>query len=435
MEETLKILVVEGDQANGSTVSLALTQTDISMQIDEVQDGNHAFFALINNHYDCVFIDDDLPNQDSLTLIHKLQFSGIKVPVVILTDAKNEKIVREWIKLGASEYFIKSRLSPETIAQVLRSTMRMYRAEVKLSLVNQQLQESREQLIVQQKELTAQQQHIKQQNFQLLEASSLKSVFLATISHELRTPLNAIIGFSQVLLSPKFGQLTNQQLDMVEKILNNGKDLLTKINEILDFSQLESGKLELKPEILDLSTVVSNAVTKIRSLAEAKNLSLLVKTELENTLVFNDAVRLQQILSNLLANAVKFTESGTIWVEIRETPKNQVTITVKDTGIGIATQDFYNIFAAFHQVDQGISRKYPGTGLGLAMIEALVGIMGGKIDIESQLSVGSIFKIELPRRINLAPDLCDIVFSPNCNYFHSVYSAHKAAINYPHLNL
>ena len=170
MEKTLKILIVEDDQADGSIVSLSLTHTDISMEIDEVKDGNYAFFALINNHYDCVFLDYNLPNQDGLTLINKLQASGIKVPVVILIDSGNEKIAREWIRLGASEYFIKSSLSPETIAQVLRSTIRIHHAEMQLKLANQQLQESREQLILQQKELIVQQQHIKQQNFKLLAA-------------------------------------------------------------------------------------------------------------------------------------------------------------------------------------------------------------------------------------------------------------------------
>jgi len=434
MEENLKILVIDDNQTDASIVSLALTQTGINMEIDEVKDGNHALFVLINNHYDCVFL-DYLQNQDSFTLIRKLQSSGIKVPLVILIDSGSEEIAKELIKLGASEYFVKSRLSPETIAQILRSAMRIHHAEMRLDLVNQQLKESREQLVLQQKELTAQQQQIKQQNLKLLEISSLKSLFLATISHELRTPMNAIIGFSQILLRPKFGQLTNQQIDMVEKILKNGKNLLIKINELLDFSQLESKKLELKPEILDLSEVVGNAVTKIRPLAEAKNLSLLVKIDLENTLVFNDAVRLQQIVINLLSNAVKFTESGNIWVEIRDTTQNQVIITVKDTGIGIATQDFQSIFAAFHQIDQGIGRKYSGTGLGLAIIDSLVDIMGGKIDIESQLGVGSIFEIKLPRKINLAPDLGSVVFSSHENSFHSVYYPHKASINYPHLKL
>ncbi|MBD2675098.1 hybrid sensor histidine kinase/response regulator, partial [Aphanizomenon flos-aquae FACHB-1416] len=352
----------------------------------------------------------------------KVRASGIKIPLIILIDSENEEIAREWIKLGASEYFIKSILSPETIAQILRSTIRIYNMEMQLTLANQQLKENYEQIILRDKKIIAHQEQIKQQNFKLLAASSLKLQFLASISHELRTPMNAIIGFSQILLRPNFGQLTNKQLEMVEKILNNGKNLLIKINEILDFSQLESGKLELKPEILDLSKVLSNAVTKISSSAKAKNLSLLVNILLENPLVFNDPARLEQILLNLLSNAVKFTEFGTICVEIRETFKNQVIITVKDTGIGIAAQDLQKIFVAFHQSDQGISRKYSGTGLGLAIIDSLVWMMGGKIYIESQLGVGSMFQIELPRKINLETDLGNVVLSPyqhHINYLKS----------------
>jgi hypothetical protein len=306
---------------------------------------------------------------------------------------------------------------------------------MQLELANQQLKESHEELILKHKELAAQQQQIQLHNLAFLEISRLKSLFLATISHELRTPMNAIIGFSQILLRPKFGNLTNQQMDMVERILKNGKKLLVLLNEILDFSHLEAGKLELKPEIFDLSEVVNNTVTEIRSLAEAKNLSLLVKGDLDNKLVFNDAVRLRQILMNLLSNAIKFTESGNIFVEIKEIHQNRVTIAVEDTGIGIAPQDFQNIFAAFHQVDQGISRKYPGTGLGLAIVDSLVRMMGGKIYIESQLGVGSMFKIELPRKINLIADLGNIVSRNHQHYFHSIYSCKKASINSTHLKL
>jgi signal transduction histidine kinase len=408
MEENLKILVVENNQVDGLIVSLAQTRTNINIEIDEIKDVNNAFFAIINNYYDCVFLDYHLLNEDGLTLIDKVRASGIKIPLIILIDSEND--------------FIKSILSPETIAQILRSTIRIYNIETQLTLANQQLKESREQIILRDKKIIAHQEQIKQQNFKLLAASSLKSQFLASISHELRTPMNAIIGFSQILLRPNFGQLTNKQLEMVEKILNNGKNLLIKINEILDFSQLESGKLELKPEILDLSKVLSNAVTKISPSAKAKNLSLLVNTLLENPLVFNDPVRLEQILLNLLSNAVKFTEFGTICVEIRETFKNQVIITVKDTGIGMAAQDIQKIFVAFHQSDQGISRKYSGTGLGLAIIDSLVWMMGGKIYIESQLGVGSMFQIELPRKINLETDLGNVVLSPyqhHINYLKS----------------
>ncbi|MBD1213801.1 MAG: ATP-binding protein [Dolichospermum sp.] len=435
MEETLKILVVEENEVERVLLNLALRETGISIELDEVKDSHHALSALINNHYDCIFLDYHLRNQDCLTLIHKINSSAIKVPLVILINSGNEAIAGDCIKAGASEYLIKSTLSSQTIAQILRSAIRIHRTQMQLELANQQLKESREELNIKGKELAKQQQQIQQQKLALLEISRLKSLFLATISHELRTPMNAIIGFSQILLRPKFGNLTNQQMDMVERILNNGKKLLMLFDEILDFSHIEAGKLELKPEIFDLSEVVSNTVKEIRSLAEAKNLSLLVKGDLNNKLVFNDAVRLRQILINLLSNAIKFTESGNIFVEIKELHQNRVTIAVEDTGIGIATQDFQNIFAAFHQVDQGISRKYSGAGLGLAIVDSLVRMMGGKIYIESKLGVGSMFKIELPRKINLIADLGNIVSRTHQHHFHSIYSRRKASINSPNFKL
>jgi signal transduction histidine kinase len=208
-----------------------------------------------------------------------------------------------------------------------------------------------------------------------------------------------------------------------------------KINAILEFSHLEAGELELNPQLLDLEQLVNHTLLEISDLAQAKNLSLIVTRNLNNTIVFNDVARLQQILTNLLTNAIKFTETGNIWVEISEIPKNRVKISVKDTGIGIANQDFENIFAAFHQIDQGLSRKYSGTGLGLAIIDSLVRIMGGKIYIESQLGIGSMFTIELPRKVNSKPD-SDHPVCPKPYYpLYPVYSGNKASINYPHLQL
>ena len=282
------------------------------------------------------------------------------------------------------------------------------------------------------------------QNFKLLEASRLKSHFLATMSHELRTPMNAIIGFSQILLRPKFGQLSNQQADMVERILNNGKHLLMLLNEVLDFSKLEIGRLDLKAEIFDVSKVINLAVGEMRSLADAKKLSLLVQNDLQNPFIFNDPVRIRQILTNLLSNAIKFTESGEIWVEVKELPTNQVAIIVRDTGIGIASRDFKRIFEAFRQVNQTITRKYPGTGLGLAIVDSLVRMMGGKIFLESKLGIGSMFKIELPRQITLQnvaddpPNLqldSDGIFGRAKNPHQSSSQARQAPIGYPKFKL
>lgn len=401
MKETLRILVVDDDDFDRKTVYLALNKAGVKIELSEVRDGLTAVSILRNTSFDCVFLDDNLPDQNGLTLIRKLRTLDIKVPLVVLTDQENEGIAIELMQAGATEYLAKSRLSSATLSQVLRHAMRVYQAEMQVASAYQQLKESHEQLLKKNQELQKQRQQIQIQNLKLVEASRLKSQFLATISHELRTPMNAIIGFAQILLRPKFGQLTNQQKDMIERILNNGKHLLMLVNEVLDFSKLEEGKLTLHPELLDLAKVINHTVAEVRSLAEAKKLSLLVKIDVPNPIVFNDPVRVRQILLNLLSNAIKFTESGSIWVELQDLGENRIAIAVRDTGIGISSQDFQYIFEAFRQVDQSITRKYPGTGLGLAIINSLVQMMGGKISLDSQIGVGSIFKVELPRQIPL----------------------------------
>ncbi len=440
MEETLKILVVDDDEVDRMAVRRALTKAGVQMELSEVDNGKDAFSALSTTAYHCVFLDYRLPEEDGLALIQQLRSSEIKVPLVVLTGQGDEQTTVQLLKAGATDYLSKSRISPETLAQVLRSAIRIYQAEMQVALANQQLRESHEQLTRKNQELERQKQQIQMQNFKLSEASLLKSHFLATMSHELRTPMNAIIGFSQILLRPKFGQLTHQQADMIERILNNGKHLLMLLNEVLDFSKLEAGRLDFKAEIFDVSKVINLAVSEMRSLADAKNLSLLVQTDLQNPLVFNDPVRVKQILINLLSNAIKFTDSGEIWVEMKELPANRLAIVVRDTGIGIASRDFKRIFEAFRQVDQTITRKYPGTGLGLAIVDSLVRMMGGKIFLESKLGIGSMFKIELPRQITSTtvatdPPVSSLdddgVFCSAKNPHQSSSQSKKAPIGYP----
>ncbi|MGH1393043.1 MAG: ATP-binding response regulator [Trichormus sp.] len=444
MKETLRILVVDDDELERRTVYLALTQAGVKIELSEVGDAKTAISTLRNSTYDCIFLDDDLPDEDSLSLIQKLRALEIKVPLVLITQQVDEQAAVELIQAGATDYLVKSRLSSTTLTQVLRHAMRVYQVEMQAALVHQQLKESHEQLLRKNQELERQREQIQLQNFKLLEASRLKSQFLATISHELRTPMNAIIGFAQILLRPKFGKLTHQQADMVERILNNGKHLLMLVNEVLDFSKLEEGRLALEPELFDLVKVTQNAVTQMRSLAEAKKLSLILKIDIVNPVVFNDPARVKQILLNLLSNSIKFTESGKIWVEVKELGDNRVAIAVRDTGIGISSQDFQHIFEAFRQVDQSITRKYPGTGLGLAIINSLVKMMGGKIFLESEVGVGSLFKIELPRRISLSPstktsgtvefDGQGILSSSQISHPSNTQST-QASMRFPHIKL
>ena len=249
----------------------------------------------------------------------------------------------------------------------------------------------------QNRELEYRQQQIEQQNLELIEAARLKSQFLATMSHELRTPMNAVIGFAQVLLRQRSAPLSEQQVDMVERIHNNGKNLLALIDDILDLSKIEADRLELNLEEFSLTQLVLTTIAELRPLAEQKQLPLKVYTDLQNPRVTNDKIRLRQVLVNLLSNAIKFTDTGSVEVRINELSDSQIMFIVKDTGIGIAESDIERIFEEFRQVDQTLAKKYQGTGLGLAITKSLVGMMKGTITVESKLGQGSTFRVQLPR--------------------------------------
>lgn len=251
----------------------------------------------------------------------------------------------------------------------------------------------------QNRELELNRQRIEQQNLQLIEAARLKSQFLATMSHELRTPMNAIIGFAQVLLRQRTASLSTTQVEMVERILNNGKNLLALINDILDLSKIEAGRLELVPEEFDLAQLINTTVAELQPLAEQKQLELKTLINIDHPQVVNDSVRLRQVLVNLLSNAIKFTETGSVEISVCEPTLGQLLLSVKDTGIGIAETDLPNIFEEFRQIDQTTTRKHGGTGLGLAITKSLVQMMQGTISVESKLGQGSTFQIHLPRQV------------------------------------
>ena len=249
------------------------------------------------------------------------------------------------------------------------------------------------------KQAEAQMRDIQLQNLQLQEATRVKSQFLAIMSHELRTPMNAIIGFSQLLLRHSHNSLSPQQTNMAERILKGGRHLLKLIDEILSFSKLEAGVLELELEEFNLAELVTTTVEELRSLTEQKDLTLQVRSSLHNPIAVNDVTRLRQILTNLLANAIKFTESGSVEANVWELPEDRVAITVTDTGIGIAQEDLKYIFQEFWQLNQTTSRRHGGAGLGLAIVNRLVLVMKGTITVTSQLGQGSTFRVELPRRV------------------------------------
>jgi signal transduction histidine kinase len=399
-QEVLKILVIDDDEVDRMAVRRALKKAGVQMEFSEVGEAQEAIALVSNKSFDCIFLDYLLPDRDGLSLIRELQSLGVMVPTIVLTGQGDEQIAVDMMKAGASDYLSKSRVSPEGLLKILRSAIRIDRAEKEVALANQRLQESNKLLRQQNQELEKQRQQIQLQNLQLQEAYRLKSQFLATMSHELRTPMNAIMGFSQILLRQYPDPLTNKQLDIVQRIFNNSQNLLTMLDEVLDFSKLEAGQLQLAPSEFDLTTFVPLTAEELRSLAMQKNLKLQVDVNLKKPLIFNDRNSLRQILVNLISNAIKFTDSGEVNVKAWEPTDEKIAIAIEDTGIGIAPEHFETIFEAFRQVDQTLTRKHPGTGLGLAITHSLVKMMNGIVTVNSELGKGSIFRVEFPRHVN-----------------------------------
>lgn len=255
-------------------------------------------------------------------------------------------------------------------------------------------------LLEQNLELEKIRQQIQLQNLQLLQAAELKSQFLATTSHELRTPLNVILGLSQVLLRQRSATLSEQQIEMMQRILSNGNHLLSIIEDMLEFANVEAGNVSFHPEEFNLKTLVLTTVAEHRSLAEEKLLDLQVDVNLACPMIVNDSARLRQVLVKLLLNAIKFTVTGSVKVKAWEISSDKIAIAVEDTGIGIAPKDLECIFEQFRQVDQSNSRKYEGMGLGLAITKSLVQMLQGSISVTSNLGEGSTFYIAFPKHFN-----------------------------------
>ena len=251
-------------------------------------------------------------------------------------------------------------------------------------------------------------------NLNLYEMNRLKSDFLATMSHELRTPLNSIIGFSDVLGSIQ--SLDDKQRRYVQNIRSSGRMLLEMINDILDLAKIEAGKMEVRPILFDVESVVSAQCDMVRPLAEKKDIELSFDIGPGLDAVEQDQAKVQQILANLLSNAVKFTPSGgRVSVQARLGPAatgagGDLVLDVIDTGVGIAPEEQQTIFEKFRQGrvfqagDDAMTREFSGTGLGLSIVRELCRLLGGEVSLESELGHGSRFTVRLPvQALHLLP--------------------------------
>lgn len=228
-------------------------------------------------------------------------------------------------------------------------------------------------------------------------ADRIKSAFLATMSHELRTPLNSIIGFTGIMLQGLTGPLNHEQQKQMAMVQNSSRHLLSLINDVLDISKIEAGQLVLSCTSFDLRSSVDKIAGLVTPLAEKKNIDLQIDLPDISVIITTDERRLEQVILNLMNNAIKFTEIGRVGVTLQN-EKEYLLLSFTDTGIGIQQQDLANLFKPFRQIDSGLARKREGTGLGLSICKKILDLMGGSIEVQSQWGQGSTFIVRIPHQ-------------------------------------
>lgn len=243
-------------------------------------------------------------------------------------------------------------------------------------------------------------EELKRKTLEAQEASRLKSYFVSNVSHELRTPLNSIIGYTYLLLEGTYGSLEETQRTSLEAVSRNAKELLILVNDILNLSRIESGKLSLEVDSVRLRPLIEEVLTAVKPLLTGKSLALQVKFAPRIGPLQTDGFKVKQILINLLSNAVKFTRNGKITLRVENRPeKKGVEMVIEDTGIGIPPEQLSKIFDPFYQADGDMTREYGGVGLGLTIVKELVAHLQGDIQVESHYGDGSTFTVFLPYRI------------------------------------
>jgi signal transduction histidine kinase len=251
-------------------------------------------------------------------------------------------------------------------------------------------------------EEAARREVLETQNRRIQEAARLKSEFVANMSHELRTPLNSIVGFAELIADARFGPLPPRYQEFARVMHASAEHLMQLINDILDLAKVESGKIDFQPETVDVRQVIAEATAIVSGLAAQNGIVLTTDVDARLTAVELDPVRLKQVLYNYLSNAIKFTSAGgRVIIRVRPDGDARFSIAVEDTGIGIKAEDQHRLFVEFQQLDSSTAKRFPGSGLGLALTKRLVEAQGGTVGVQSEFGAGSTFFAILPRRVTV----------------------------------
>ncbi|MDL2358069.1 MAG: response regulator [Pseudomonadota bacterium] len=437
--EDYEVLVVEDSPTQAERLRRLIQS--IGYRVRVASNGQRALNLIRERKPHLVVSDIVMPEMNGYELCRALKADPTlrAIPVILVTALNDAKDIIRGIECGAdnfirkpySEEYLLNRISQVLLNQRLRqdagaetgigvylgeqkhfiNASRQQMLDLLISTYEQAVQvngelQARERQVLELNmrlshhaaELEAHNQEIALKNIELAEANRMKSAFIANMSHELRTPLNAIIGFTGTLLMKLPGPLTHDQDKQLNTIRTSARHLLSLINDILDVARIEAGKMTLALAPVQCQELLGETAESLRSLAEQKGLALTVDLPAEPIAIMSDRRALTQIIINLISNAIKFTEQGTVRVSLEQHASDGGLVTefcVTDSGVGIAADDQSKLFQAFAQLDATSTRHAEGAGLGLYLCQNLANLLGGSVQFSSELGIGSAFTLVL----------------------------------------
>ena len=393
------LLAIDDDPDNRAFLTKAVSRQ--GFEVVTAPNATQARRQLDGRRPALIFLDVQMPEESGLALLPQMLRDYPESVVVMMTAYGSEQVAAEALRGGADDYIAKP-IDLQRLRELLDRNLEKQRLRAERQSLVARLKESNRYLMRQHAALRRADEEILQVNRQLEQSNRYKSEFLANMSHELRTPLNAILGFSEILLDPTMNLNAGERTEFLRNIHSSGQHLLGLINDILDLAKIEAGKMELHTETLPPAEVVQEVTAILEPMARQQGLRLTTIGASEAGAIKADRSKLKQVLYNLLSNAVKFTPApGHITLTVKDAP-DQLLVAVRDTGIGIKPEDLPKLFREFEQIDGSYTRRYQGTGLGLALCRRFVQMHGGRIWAESQFGKGSTFTFTIPREPRLA---------------------------------
>ena len=399
LEQRPVLLAIDDDPDNRAFLTKAVSKQ--GFEVVTAPNATQARRQLAGRRPALIFLDVQMPEESGLSLLPQMLRDFPESVVVMMTAYGSEQVAAEALRGGADDYIAKP-IDLHRLRELLERNLEKQRLRAERQSLVARLKDSNRYLMRQHAALRQADEEILQVNRQLEQSSRYKSEFLANMSHELRTPLNAILGFSEILLDLTMNLTAGERTEFLRNIHSSGQHLLGLINDILDLAKIEAGKMDLHAEEMPVTQALQEVTAILDPMARQQGLQLRTVGAAEAGVIKADRSKFKQVLYNLLSNAVKFTPApGNITVTVRDSPE-QLTVSVEDTGIGMKPEDLPKLFREFEQIDGSYTRRYQGTGLGLALCRRFVEMHGGRIWAESQFGKGSIFTFTIPREPRLA---------------------------------